>query len=86
MAGAANMTWLGHATIRLTLPDERVILIDPWLRDNPSCPDQFKDPARCDFLALTHGHFDHTGDVARLIERHNPQVVATVELCSLLGL
>ncbi len=86
MANTASMTWLGHATIRLTLPDERVILIDPWLRDNPSCPEEFKDPPRCDFLALTHGHFDHAGDAARLIERHNPHVVAIVELCTLLGI
>ena len=28
---SASLTWLGHATVRLTLPDERVLLIDPWL-------------------------------------------------------
>lgn len=80
------MTWLGHAAIRLTLPDERVVLIDPWLRDNPSCPEGMKDPPRCDFLVFTHGHSDHTGDAAHLIERHNPRVVAAVELCALLGM
>ncbi len=86
MAGTASMTWLGHAAIQLTLPDERVILIDPWLRDNPSCPEALEDPPRCDLLALTHGHMDHTGDVARLIEKHDPKVIATVELCALLGM
>jgi L-ascorbate metabolism protein UlaG (beta-lactamase superfamily) len=86
MNKAAEMAWFGHATIRLTLPDERVVLIDPWLRDNPSCPDNLKTVERCDFIALTHGHGDHTGDVARLIEQHNPQVVATVELCAHLGM
>lgn len=83
---AAEVTWLGHAALRLTLPDERVVLIDPWLRDNPSCPSDLKEPARCDFLALTHGHDDHINDAARLIERHNPQVIAAFELCAHLGL
>ena len=86
MSGPATMTWLGHATIQLTLPDERVILIDPWLSDNPSCPESLKSVPRCDFIALTHGHFDHVGDVASLIDRHNPHVVATVELCTVLGM
>lgn len=86
MAAAGSMTFLGHATIQLTLPDERVITIDPWLRDNPACPDEHADPPRCDFLALTHAHFDHIGDVDRLIKKHNPQVIATIELCEWLGI
>ncbi len=81
-----SLSWLGHAAISLTLPDERVILIDPWLNDNPACPDHLKDPPRCDFIVLTHGHADHTGDVSRLITKHNPHIVATVELCTVLGM
>ncbi len=85
MASSASITWLGHATYRLTLPDERVILIDPWLKDNPKCPEDQVEQPRCDFIALTHGHSDHAADVARLIEQHDPQVVATIELCTVLG-
>lgn len=80
----SNITWLGHATVRLVLPDERVVLIDPWLTDNPSCPDSEKKPTRCDMILLTHGHFDHTGDVGALIEAFDPTVVANFELCSAL--
>ena len=78
---SATLTWLGHASIRLTLPDERVILIDPWLTDNPSCPDDLKNPTRCDVILLTHGHGDHVGDVERLVKEFNPVVVANFELC-----
>lgn len=81
-----TVTWLGHSTIKLVLPDERVILVDPWLRDNPACPDAHKTVARCDLIAITHGHFDHVGDTVALIARHNPQVVANYDLCGLLGL
>lgn len=81
---SATITWLGHATIRLTLPDERVCLIDPWLAGNPSCPKEHESPARCDVILLTHGHFDHIGDVKTLIARFDPSVVGAVELCAVL--
>jgi len=81
---SATITWLGHATIRLVLPDERVILIDPWLTDNPVCPDNLKKPARCDMIFLTHGHTDHVGDVKALIGRFDPLVIGNYELCNVL--
>ncbi|MFQ5462980.1 MAG: metal-dependent hydrolase [Phycisphaerae bacterium] len=81
---SGTITWLGHATIRLTLPDERVILIDPWLTKNPACPEPHKNVPRCDLLLLTHGHFDHIADVARIVKQHDPTVVGNFELCSVL--
>ncbi len=81
---AASITWFGHATFRLTLPDGRVVFIDPWLTDNPACPDSLKNPSRCDVILLTHGHFDHVGDVAPLVKAFNPLVVGNLELCSVL--
>ncbi len=80
----ATVTWLGHATIQLTLSDGRVILIDPWLTDNPSCPSALKNPPRCDMIFLTHGHGDHIGDVAKLIDRFDSLVVGNFDLCGLL--
>jgi len=80
----ATITWLGHASFRLVLPDERVVLIDPWLAGNPSCPDALKKPDRCDMIFLTHGHGDHTGDVAELVKAFDPLVVANFELSNLL--
>lgn len=82
---SASITWLGHATFRLILPNERVVIIDPWLTDNPACPDALKNPDRCDFIFLTHGHGDHTGDVARLVKQFDPVVVGNFELCNVLA-
>ena len=79
---SATITWLSHATVRLTLPDDRVIFIDPWLTDNPACPDNLKDPPRCDMVLLTHGHLDHVADAPRLMEKFAPTVVANFELCT----
>jgi len=80
----ASITWLGHATFRLTLADGRVILIDPWLAGNPACPARLKKPDRCDFICCTHGHSDHIGDVASLVAAFNPVVFANYDLCSVL--
>lgn len=85
MAENGIMTWLGHSTLRLTLADERVILIDPWLDGNPACPKDQKVQPRCDYLVLTHGHFDHIGDVAELVAQHDPRIIGSVELCEVLS-
>jgi len=80
-----QITYLGHSTFRLTLPDGRVIFVDPWLAENPRCPDSEKAQSRCDFIVTTHGHFDHVADVAALAAEFKPKVVAMFELANLLS-
>jgi len=79
-----SIVWLGHSCFRLVLGDGRVILIDPWLKENPACPAKLKKVDRCDLVLLTHGHSDHVGDVAALITEFDPIVVANYDLCSAL--
>ncbi len=76
-----SITWLGHAAFRLVLSDQRVILIDPWLTENPACPPDLKKPDRCDMIVCTHGHPDHVDDVPALVEAFDPFVVANYDLC-----
>ena len=78
----ATITWRGHATFRLTLPDDRVFLDDPWLHGNPSCPQELQEPARCDMVFLTHGHSDHVGEVSTLIDAFDPMIVGNFDLCA----
>ncbi len=56
-----ELTWLGHATWLLRSPQGKHILIDPWLEDNPACPDQFKGEGidEVDVIICSHGHSDH---------------------------
>ncbi len=81
----ATITWLGHSAFRLVLSDGRTLYIDPWLTDNPVCPPELKKPSRCDVVLLTHGHFDHVGDVKTLIESFDPVIVANYDLCNALN-
>lgn len=81
---SSSITWLGHSAFRLTLADGRVILIDPWLSENPAFPEKLKNPPRCDFIIMTHGHSDHVGDVPALVRKFNPVVVGNYDLCTVM--
>jgi L-ascorbate metabolism protein UlaG (beta-lactamase superfamily) len=77
-----SLTWLGHASFRLDTPGGKRVYLDPWL-DNPKCPENEKEPDRCDVIAVTHGHSDHLGSVVELSKRLGPvPIVAMVELKS----
>ena len=80
----ATLTWLGHASFRLDSPGGKRIYVDPWL-DGPTFPDSEKEIERIDVLALTHGHGDHAGNAVDLAKKHEPAVVAMVELKGWLG-
>ena len=80
-----TLTWLGHAAFRLETPGGKRIYVDPFLNGNPKCPESEQTPERADIVALTHGHGDHVGDTASIVERFGAQVVAQVELKGWLG-
>lgn len=75
------LTWLGHATFLFGTPSGRRVIIDPWLKGNPSCPKEYHDPDLIDLILLTHGHADHISDVIPLATKHGSKVVANVEIC-----
>lgn len=76
-----RFTWLGHATVRVDLPTGEVLLINPWVMSNPSCPDFLKQFDRIDAMLLTHGRMDHIDDAVELARRYEPKmVVANHEL------
>lgn len=76
--------WLGHSAFQLVSPQGQTILVDPFLKDNPTTPDQWKEPESADFILLTHGHEDHVGDTLEIAERTGCKVVSQVELSGLL--
>jgi len=76
------ITWLGHSAFRLTSPSGKTLLIDPWLRENPRCPDELKHPSGVDAVLVTHGHFDHVADAVRLGKEDGVPVVANYELAT----
>jgi L-ascorbate metabolism protein UlaG (beta-lactamase superfamily) len=76
----AQVTWLGHATFKVTTAQNKVILIDPWIEGNPKSPAQARQLNKVDFILVTHGHSDHINDVVPTAQKFkNAQVLAMVE-------
>ncbi|HAA02623.1 MAG TPA: metal-dependent hydrolase [Syntrophobacteraceae bacterium] len=71
--------WLGHAFFQVTTASGKVVVIDPWIEGNPSCPVSLQDFGRVDIVAITHNHFDHVGQAAELIAKTGATLVAMVE-------
>jgi len=76
--------WLGHSAFKFVSPKGNIIYVDPFLKNNPSTPDEFKEVEKADFILLTHGHEDHVGDTLEIAESTGCKVVGIVELIGLL--
>src|SRR5881296_3748263 len=60
--------WLGQATTKITTPSGKVIVIDPWLVNNPKTPAEYKNLdklGKVDVILVTHAHGDHVGTLGR---------------------
>ncbi|SPA37111.1 putative Metal-dependent hydrolase or Beta-lactamase [Cupriavidus taiwanensis] len=76
-AGKAEVLWLGQAATRITTPGGKVIVIDPWLTNNPKTPPGFKQLSalgKVDLILVTHAHNDHLGDTPALARLSNAPV------------
>ena len=74
-----DIHYFGHAAFLLDLDGVKV-LIDPYLKGNPSA--QVKPEAvEADFILVTHGHGDHLGDTIEIAKRTRSVVVSVAEIC-----
>lgn len=82
---AHTVKWLGHAACQITSEAGKVVLIDPWITGNPSCPVNIEDIKRADLILVTHDHFDHLGsDIPDLVKATGAVVIAQPELANAL--
>jgi L-ascorbate metabolism protein UlaG (beta-lactamase superfamily) len=73
-----RLTYFGHSCFLVETARAR-LLIDPFLTGNPTAPIPASD-ARCDYILLSHGHDDHTGDALELARRHRAPIIANFEI------
>jgi L-ascorbate metabolism protein UlaG (beta-lactamase superfamily) len=80
-----KVTWFGHSAFRVE-NGNHVILIDPFLSQNPKFKGSVEEAARgATHVVLTHGHDDHVGDAASICKSTGATLVAVFELAMYLA-
>jgi len=85
--GKVEVLWLGQATFKITSPGGKVIVIDPFLVNNPKTPAEYKNLDKLghvDLILVTHGHGDHVGDVKDLAAKTKAKVYGPAGLIATL--
>jgi len=80
---SVKFTWYGHAALGLEI-DGTKVLVDPFFTGNPAAAIP-ADKAKADFILLSHGHGDHTGDTVKIARRDKATVVTNFEIATWLG-
>ncbi|GIV98362.1 MAG: UPF0173 metal-dependent hydrolase [Herpetosiphonaceae bacterium] len=82
-----KITWLGHGTFFFETPGGKRLLLDPWINNNPSFPKGWEDrlKSQIDAILLTHGHFDHIGDLVDVARATAAPIVCIFDMTSWLS-
>ncbi len=66
-----KVRWLGHAFVEFTTGDGKVILFDPWTKDdgNPGCQVTLSEIQNADLVLVSHDHFDHVASAAAICKK-----------------
>lgn len=66
-----NITWLGHASFRIT-DGKNIVNIDPYVLD--------ENATKADFILITHDHFDHCDvEKTKSIQGEHTRIIAPID-------
>lgn len=76
MAGGWRITWFGHASFRIEVGNQ-VLLLDPWLAGNPSfeAANRARAIAGATHILVTHSHGDHASEAPAISRETGAPVV-----------
>ena len=73
-----KITYLGHSCFLVETRQAKLI-IDPFLTENPAATLKAADIV-CDYVLLSHGHDDHSGDALEIAQGCGATIVANFEI------
>ncbi|HYC72460.1 MAG TPA: metal-dependent hydrolase [Opitutaceae bacterium] len=73
-----RVTFYGHSCFLVETAKAR-ILLDPFLTDNPHAPVRAAD-VKCDYVLVSHGHEDHSGDALAVAQANGATLVSNYEI------
>src|SRR5260370_34834530 len=74
-----KLTYYGHSCFSV-LAAGKALVFDPFVTANPLARSIDVDRIEADFIFVSHGHYDHTTDVARIARRTGAKVLGNWEL------
>lgn len=80
---AFELQWFGQSAFKIVSEKGRVILIDPFLKNNPKTPEALRDLTKLgnvDLILVTHGHGDHIGDTVEIAKLTGAKVAMNADL------
>ncbi len=76
---STEIKWLSHAGFIIKSPKGKIIVIDPWINENPLCPVKIQDIKEADIVLVTHDHFDHMGNAVDIVKNTGATLVVCPE-------
>src|SRR5436190_15992960 len=76
---STELTWFGHGSWLIEAGKHR-LLLDPFLDDSPTSPIK-ADKVACDYMLISHGHFDHISDAVKIARRTKAKIIVCYEIC-----
>lgn len=66
-----KVRWLGHAFVEFTTGEGKVILLDPWTKDdgNPGARITLEEINKADLVLVSHDHFDHVASAVAICKK-----------------
>lgn len=75
-----KFTYYGHSCFLIETNGKK-ILFDPFISPNELAKDKVDiSHIECDYIAISHGHFDHIADAESIAKRTNATIICAYEL------
>ena len=74
-----KLTYYGHSCFVVEVNGKK-ILFDPFITQNELAKHIDIDTIECDYIAISHGHFDHISDAVNIAKRTNATIICAYEL------
>lgn len=74
-----KLTYYGHSCFLVDVNSKK-ILFDPFITPNELAKDIDINTIQCDYIAISHGHFDHIADAVVIAKNTNATIICAYEL------
>ena len=74
-----KIRYFGHSAFEIIGKNKINVLIDPFIKENPSCP-LSSDELNPDIICVSHAHSDHLGDTIEIARKSNSYVITNYEI------